>query len=252
MKFEEKLNELISEAEVPDELAPHNIAKMLKAQNARSKMESEHRTSKSGPNISVLRRTIIIRTIAAAAACAVFVFGMTAYNHNRIEQETLEDQITFKALPPVSYDEYDDLFNIYTGIDLNGSNSSADSDKPIEETTIPDNTEEPIVYSQKAPNESFSELSSYDFTDKEKYGENVSEADVIKTDGEYIYCLKGSTLTIISLDTMEIVSTVESSLTPPIEIYKDGGKVFLISSDTEEIQIIDSSTARAVTEYPPA
>nr|MDE7288126.1 beta-propeller domain-containing protein [Oscillospiraceae bacterium] len=249
MKFEEKLNELISEAEVPDELAPHNIAKMLKAQNARSKMESEHRTSKSGPNISVLRRTIIIRTAAAAAACAVFVFGMTAYNVNRAEQEKLEDQIRYGDVnPPVSYDEYGDLYTTYTGIDLNGSNSSADSDKPIEETTIPDNTDEPIVYSPKAPDESFSELPAYDFTDKDKYGENVSEADVIKTDGEYIYCLKGSTLTIISLETMEIVSTVESSLDPPVEIYKDGDKVFLISSDTEEIQIINSSTASAVTE----
>lgn len=249
MKFEEKLNELISEAEVPDELAPHNIAKMLKAQNARSKMESEHRTSKSGPNISVLRRTIIIRTVAAAAACAVFVFGMTAYNVNRAEQEKLEDQIRFGDVePPVSYNEYGDLYTTYTGIDLNGSNSSADSDEPIEETTIPDNTDEPIVYSQKAPDESFSELPAYDFTDKNKYGENVSEADVIKTDGEYIYCLKGSTLTIISLETMEIVSTVESSLDPPVEIYKDGDKVFLISSDTEEIQIINSSTASAVTE----
>ncbi|MDE6596205.1 MAG: beta-propeller domain-containing protein, partial [Oscillospiraceae bacterium] len=248
MKFEEKLNELISEAEVPDELAPHNIAKMLKAQNARSKMESEHRTSKSGPNISVLRRTIIIRTAAAAAACAVFVFGMTAYNQNRIEQEKLDAQIPFEAVPPVSYDEYDELYTIYTGIDLNGSNSSADSDKPIEETTIPDNTDEPIVYSDKTHDESFSELPAYDFTDKNKYGENVSEADVIKTDGEYIYCLKGSTLTIISLETMEIVSTVESSLDPPVEIHKDGDKVFLISSDTEEIQIINSSTASAVTE----
>ena len=242
MKFEEKLNELISEAEVPDELAPHNIAKMLKAQNARSKMESEHRTSKSGPNISVLRRTIIIRTAAAAAACVVFVFGMTAYNANRAEPE-LDKPITFEDVP-----SYDDLYKIYTGIDLNGSNSSADSDKPIEETTIPDDTDELIVYSGKTPGESFSELSSYDFTDKDKYGENVSEADVIKTDGEYIYCLKGSTLTIISLETMEIVSTVESSLDSPVEIYKDGGKVFLISSDTEEIQIIDSSTASAVTE----
>lgn len=249
MKFEEKLNELISEAEVPDELSPQSIAKMLKAQNARSKMESEHRTSKSGPNISVLRRNIIIRTAAAAAACAVFVFGMTAYTRNRIEQEKLDDQIKYQGVePPVSYDKYDDLYSIYTGIDLNGSNSSADSDKPIEETTIPDNTEEPITYSRKAPDESFSELSSYDFTDKDKYGENVSEADVIKTDGEYIYCLKGSTLTIISLDTMEIVSTVESSLDPPVEIYKDGDKVFLISSDTEEIQIINSSTASAVAE----
>lgn len=250
MKFEEKLNELISEAEVPDELSPQNIALMLKRQNARSKMESEHKNVKTGPNISVLRRTIIIRTVSAAAACAVFVFGMTAYNQNRIEQEKLDEQISYEdvVVPP----SYGELYTIYTGIDLNGSNSSADGDKPIEdpdaETAIPDETGQPIEYSQKAPDESFSELSSYDFTDKDKYGENVSEADVIKTDGEYIYCLKGSTLTIISLETMEIVSTVESSLDPPMEIYKDGGKVFLISSDTEEIQIINSSTESAVAE----
>lgn len=253
MKFEEKLNELISEAEVPDELSPQNIAKMLKAQNARSKMESEHKSVKSGPNITVLRRNIIMRTAAAAAACAVFVFGMTAYDRNRIDQEKLDDQIKYEGVkPPVSYEEYGDFYNVYTGIDLNGSNSSADGDKPIDdpsaETSIPDGTDEPIAYSQKAPDEGFSELSSYDLADKEKYGENVSEADVIKTDGEYVYCLKGSTLTVISLETMEIVSTVESSLDPPIEIHKDGDKVFLISSDTEEIRIINSSTENAVAE----
>lgn len=248
MKFEEKLNELINEAEVPDELSPQNIAKMLKAQNARTKMESEHKTSKAAPNISVLRRTIIIRTVSAAAACAVFVFGMTAYNEHRIEQEMLDEQISYKDV--VTPDSYDDLYNIYTGIDLNGSNSSADGDKPIDDPdeAIPDETDQPIERSQNAPEESFSELSAYDFPDKEKFGVNVSEADVTATDGEYVYCLKGSTLTIISLETMEIVSTVDSSLDPPIEIYKDGDKVFLISSETEEIQIINSSTASAVTE----
>lgn len=243
MKFEEKLNELISEAEVPDELSPHNIAQMLKAQNARSKMESEHKISKSGPNISVLRRTIIIRTAAAAAACAVFVLGMTAYTKNRVEPE-LDKPIDFVALPP---DSYDDLYNIHIGIDLNGSNSTDDGDKPIEDD-ITDNSGQPIEHYQKDSDESFSEISSYDFPDKDKYGENVSEADIIKTDGKYIYCLKDSTLTIISLETMEIVSTIESSLNPPVEIYKDGDKVFLISRETEEIQIIDSSTASAVTE----
>lgn len=253
MKFEERLNELISEAEVPDELLPQNIAQMLKAQNAQSRMESEHKNVKSGPNITVLRRNIIIRTAAAAAACAVFVFGMTAYNQNRIDQEKLDEQIKYEGVkPPVSYDEYADLYDMYTGIDLNGSNSTEDGDKPIDdpsaETAIPDNTDEPIVYSQKAPDEGFSELSSYDFTDKDKYGENVSEADVIKTDGEYIYCLKGSTLTIISIETMEVVSTIESSLDTPVEINKDGDKIFLISPETEEIQIIDSITENAVTE----
>ncbi len=249
MKFEEKLNELINEAEVPDELSPQNIAKMLKAQNARSKMESEHKNVKTGPNISVLRRTIIIRTVSAAAACAVFVFGMTAYNQNRIEQEKLDDQIKYEDIDVVVPNSYGDWYNIYTGIDLNGSNSPADGDKPIDdtETAIPDG-EEPIERSPQMPDESFSELTAYDFPDKENYGENVSEADVIKTDGKYIYCIKGSTLTIISLETMEIVSTVDSSLDPPVEIYKDGDKVFLISSETEEIQIINSSTESAVAE----
>lgn len=249
MKFEEKLNELINEAEVPDELSPQNIAKMLKAQNARSKMESEHKNVKTGPNISVLRRTIIIRTVSAAAACAVFVFGMTAYNQNRIEQKKLDDQIKYEDIDVVVPNSYGDWYNIYTGIDLNGSNSPADGDKPIDdtETAIPDG-EEPIERSPQMPDESFSELTAYDFPDKENYGENVSEADVIKTDGKYIYCIKGSTLTIISLETMEIVSTVDSSLDPPVEIYKDGDKVFLISSETEEIQIINSSTESAVAE----
>ncbi|MCM1329303.1 MAG: beta-propeller domain-containing protein [Ruminococcus sp.] len=245
MKFEEKLNELISEVPVPDELSPHNVAKMLKAQNAHSKMESEHKTSKANPNISVLRRTIIIRTVSAAAACAVFVLGMTVYNDRRAEQEMLEEQISYKDV--VTPDSYDDWYNIYTGIDLNGGNSPADGDQPIDDEPIPDDTE-PIEYSRKNPNESLSELTAYDFPDKEKFGENVSRADVTVTDGKYVYCLKGSTLTVISLETMEIVSTLDSSLDPPIEIYKDGDRVFLISSETEEIQVISGSTDKAAAE----
>ena len=40
MTFEERLNELIDEVEVPDELSPENIALMLKAKTTQSKMET--------------------------------------------------------------------------------------------------------------------------------------------------------------------------------------------------------------------
>lgn len=257
MKFEERLNELINEAEVPDELSPQNIAQMLKAQSARSESEARPVITRQTSNASALRRTIIMRTAAAAAACAVFAVGMAAYNQNRSEQNEIESRISYEATSPVSYDE---LYSTYVGIDLNrgNDNDNPDSDAPIEDdptgtgTTAPENfPEEPIAYTT-APAESFTDSSSYDFTDKEKYGKNVSEADIVKSDGKYVYCLKGKTLTIISLETMEIVSTFESSLDPPIEIYTDGDKIILISSETKEIIVADGGSASAVTNIPEA
>lgn len=258
MKFEERLNELINEAEVPDELLPQNIAQMLKAKSAGSTSESRPAAARQDSNASALRRTIIMRTAAAAAACAVFAVGMTVYNQSRSEQKEIESRISYEATSPVSYDE---LYSTYVGIDLNSGNDNdkPDSDTPIEDdqtgtgTTAPENfPEDPIAYSGTTPAESFTDTSAYDFADKEKYGKNVSEADIVKSDGKYVYCLKDRTLTVISLETMEIVSTFESSLDPPIEIYIDGDKIILISSETEETFVADGGSASAVTNIPEA
>ena len=243
MKFEERLNELISEAPVPDELSPQNIAKMLKAKSAQSKMESEHKNIKSSPNIHAQRRTIIMRTAAATAACAVFAVGMIAYNSSREEQIRIEDRTHYEAIPPVSPDSYDDLYNMYTDIYLNEDTNRSDgygNDTAIGDE--PASGEQPIEHSETQPKETLPDLSAYDFTD---YGLNVSEADIVKCDGNYIYCLKDDTVYIISLETMEVVSKIESTLNPPVEIYIEGDRVILISKETEEIQVISSGTDKA-------
>lgn len=256
MKFEERLSELINEVEVPDELSPQNIAQMLKEHSAEA--HTEQRQTRPASNVTALRRTIIMRTAAAAAACTVFAVGMAAYNQSRDGQNDIDERINYEATSPVSYD---DLYNIHVGIDLNGGNDTGDpdSDTPIEDaptgtgTTAPENhQDEPIAYSETTPKESFTDTSSYDFADKEKYGKNVSEADIVKSDGKYVYCLKDNILTIISLDTMEVVSTFESSLDPPIEIFIDGDKLILISSETEDIQVVNGGTTGAVTNIPEA
>lgn len=224
MKFEERLSEIINEVEVPDELLPQNIAGMLRE---RSKV-SVKETSKNVSRDSAQRRAIIIRTSAAIAACAVFAVGMLAYGGERESQKQLEAPIEYEATSP---DSYDTLYKIYTGITLNGG------DAPDSERTVGDET-------AGIPGERISDDGTVndhtDFSDP-----NISEADIVKTDGNYLYCLKGSTLCIISLETMEVVSEIESSLEPPVEIYIEGDRLILISKEKEELYIIDNGTPKA-------
>ncbi len=223
MKFEERLTELMNEVDVPEELSPQNIALMLKEKSSQSKMEAEHRYTKSAPSISAQRRNIIMRTAVATAACAVFAVGMWAYNQSMADQQQLEAPAEYEAVSPESYD---DFYNIYTGITLeqNGTDK-IDSDLTIDETTQPD-TENDV---------------SFDYI--EYNGKEISEADVVKSDENYIYCLKDGILYIISKETMEVVSEIESDVNPPVEIYIEGDKVILVSSETEEVHELTSSEA---------
>lgn len=127
-----------------------------------------------------------------------------------------KEQVQLEA--PISYeavspDSYDTLYNIYTGITLKGGEAS-DSDRTIDEEAL--------------------------------------DADIVKTDENYMYCLKGSTVYIISLETMEVVSEIESSLDPPAEMYIEGEKLILISKEKEEVYIVNGGNKTAVTEPPKA
>lgn len=224
MKFEERLSEIVNEVEVPDELLPQNIAEMLRERSAASVKETHKNVSRD----SAQRRAIIIRTSAAIAACAVFAVGMLAYGGERESQKQLEAPIEYEATSP---DSYDTLYKIYTGITLNGGNAP-DSERTVGEETagIPDAR----ISDDGTVND------HTDFSDP-----NISEADIVKTDGSYLYCLKGSTICIISLETMEVVSEIESSLEPPVEIYIEGDRLILISKEKEELYVIDNGTPKA-------
>lgn len=225
MKFEERLTELMNEVDVPDELSPQNIALMLKEKSSQSKMEAEHRNTKSAPSISAQRRTIVMRTAVATAACAVFAVGMWAYNENMAAEQQLEAPIEYEAVSP---ENYDDFYNIYTGITLEQNGTAEnDSERTIDETT----TQAPDTENDAA----------FDYI--EYNGMNISESDVVKSDDNYIYCLKDGILYIISKETMEVVSEIESEVNPPVEIYIEGNKVILVSSETEEVHEFTSTEA---------
>ncbi|MBR4095772.1 MAG: beta-propeller domain-containing protein [Oscillospiraceae bacterium] len=224
MKFEERLTELMNEVDVPDELSPQNIALMLKEKSSQSKMEAEHRYTKTAPSISAQRRSIIMRTAVATAACAVFAVGMWAYNESMASQEQIEAPVEYEAVSPESYD---DFYNIYTGITLEQNGTADDnSDRTIDETVTQPVTENDVPFDYIEYN-----------------GKNISESDVVKSDENYIYCLKDGILYIISKETMEVVSEIESDVNPPVEIYIEGDKVILVSSETEEVHEFTSDIA---------
>ncbi len=234
MKFEERLNELINEAEVPDELLPQNIAAMLKANNSQSHAGAEKKNIKLSSNAYAQRRTIIMRTAAATAACAVFTVGMIMYNGSREESQQIEERIEYEAVSPNSYD---DLYNIYTDIYLNGSSDRRQSDGYGDDTTIEEESPsdgQPIEHSGTSVTETPPDISAYDFTDYDGLNVSVSEADIVKCDDSYMYCLKDKTLYIVSLETMEVVSEIECSLDPPIEVYIEGDNVVIVSTETGE------------------
>ncbi len=240
MKFEERLNELINEAEVPDELLPQNIAAMLKANNAQSHSGAEKKNIKCSAGVHAQRRTIIMRTAAATAACAVFTAGMLMYSGSRQEQEQIEERIEYEAVSPNSYD---DLYNIYTDIYLNGSGDGQKTDGYADDTTIDEefSGEQPIEHSGEV-SEAPPDISAYDFTDYDGLNVSVSEADIVKCDGGYMYCLKDKTLYIVSLETMKAVSQIDCAFDPPIEVYIEGDNLVIVSTETGEKQTISNAS----------
>ena len=238
MTFEERLNELIDEVEVPDELSPENIALMLKAKTTQSKMETEHINIKSVPSVHAQRLRIIKMTAASVAACAVIGTGLIAYNsHNESKIGTIDETIEYNAISP---NDYEDLYSIYTGIYFSADPEQEDKDNAPE---ADDNNENvpAILDAPTEPEDTLSELSAYDFQGAAKGLAN--DADIVKTDGTNLYCISDGKLYIVSLDTMEIVSVIENKLSPPVELYIDGDRLILVSKENEEIQIVESSSS---------
>lgn len=210
MKFEERLSEIINEAEVPDELLPHNIAAMLREKGTRTNRYAGYEYKDKN---TARRRIIIFRTSAAAvAACAALAVGIAALPVSENNPSQFEAPIDYEATSP---DSYDALYNIYTGITLNGS-AGTDSEITLDEAA-------------RSGDNAADGCSSGDFTDS-RTGK-VSGADIMKIDGNYMYCLKDKTLYVISLETMEAVSETECSSEPPTEMYIDGGRLILISKE---------------------
>lgn len=246
MSFDNKLSAMLEDIEIPEELSPENIEAMLmrvNPQTAEHTVKERNITAKRSSN-----RIVIMRTIAAAAACVALAAGFWAFTDNTDTAPIeLEDEIEYEAVKSV--ETYDELYNIYTGIYLrNSENNTAQNGDGVEigtsETAItqagtqtPQLTEPPVVSSvpaetiTTAPAET--EISAIQTGEEFVTGgetADLSGADIITNAGDCIYYISSDTLYTVSRLDMTILSSIELSHSPT-DMYCQNGSLVILSGE---------------------
>lgn len=179
----DKLRSEIEKINVPDELLPENIALMLKAKTAKRITKTSGRSSSA-----------VFRTIAAAAACLALAAGFVIYSDKISEPASLDSEIEYKDVS--NPDSYDDLYDIYTQICLNG-------------------------------NASVQEYGSEDDLPENDIADGLTETDILKAENGTIYYINGGSLCTITGDGS--IFSADLGIDSPIDMYIDKDKLVIIS-----------------------
>ncbi len=236
MSFDKKLKIALDDIQIPDELSPANIEAMLRAAG---KQEHKEKSDVDRSKVITAKRTdrsVIMRTLAAAAACVALAAGFTAFRNESQKPVEIESEIEYEA---VQAESYDDLYNIYTGIYLNNSNSntgSAENGDGVEiitdETAITEITTETATETTPPITEAVQtgETDNMPADTLEAVRSDFSDADIVKSDETSIYYICGGTLYVVSKADMAVTAEITSE-NAPFEMYISGNSLVLVSAE---------------------
>lgn len=232
MNFDDKLREMISQAEVPDELKPENIAIMLKTKAVQSGNTSHNKNIITMSSV-VKKKIIMARAAAACAACVALAIGIWAVSDNDNNPVIIDGPVDYEAVTPANYD---DLYSIYTGIYLEDSGRET-PDPDVKKPGITDGSAtggKEITTSVK-PIETVAPVTEEIISSSDEITvDGASKADIVKSDGSYLYYITESKVCIVSLESMEVLSQIEKADVKPFEMYIEGNKLILLSKETQK------------------
>ena len=232
MSFEKDLRKAVESIDIPEELLPVNIEAMLRnADRSAQKNTSADIDRSEKITAKKTNRTIIMRTIAAAAACIALAGGFAAVRQQTAKPVDIESEINYEAVQVQSYDE---LYSIYTGIYLNSEANSetaaAENGDGVE--IITDDTAITDVPAATETTPAITEAPAEDTSRKniDAVCSDFSDADIVKSDDSSIYYICGGTLYVVSKDNMAVKQeiTAEDS---PFEMYVRGNSLVLVSEE---------------------
>lgn len=234
MSFDSELKKALDNIEVPEELMPYNIEAMLRKAGKQEINTAPAEESSVKITAKSAKRTVIMRTLAAAAACVALAAGFTAFREENAKPVEIESQKEYEAVQVQSYDE---LYNIYTGIYLNGSDEAAkgaengdgveiitDEDTANSETGTSETTETTPAITEAAPATKAQETI-------EAVRSDFSDADIVKSNDKCIYYICGGTLYAVSKQDMAVVAEITEE-DPPFEMYISGNSLVLVGEHT--------------------
>ena len=229
MSFEKDLRKAVESIDIPEELLPVNIEAMLRnADRSAQKNTSADIDRSEKITAKKTNRTIIMRTIAAAAACIALAGGFAAVRQQTAKPVDIESEINYEAVQVQSYDE---LYSIYTGIYLNSEANSetaaAENGDGVE--IITDDTAITDVPAATETTPAITEAPAEDTSRKniDAVCSDFSDADIVKSDDSSIYYICGGTLYVVSKDNMAVKQEITTE-NPPFEMYVRGNSLVLV------------------------
>lgn len=232
MSFEKDLRKAVESIDIPEELLPVNIEAMLRnADRSAQKNTSADIDRSEKITAKKTNRTIIMRTIAAAAACIALAGGFAAVRQQTAKPVDIESEINYEAVQVQSYDE---LYSIYTGIYLNSEANSetaaAENGDGVE--IITDDTAITDVPAATETTPAITEAPAEDTSRKniDTVCSDFSDADIVKSDDSSIYYICGGTLYVVSKDNMAVKQEITTE-NPPFEMYVRGSSLVLVSEE---------------------
>lgn len=232
MSFEKDLRKAVESIDIPEELLPVNIEAMLRnADRSAQKNTSADIDRSEKITAKKTNRTIIMRTIAAAAACIALAGGFAAVRQQTAKPVDIESEINYEAVQVQSYDE---LYSIYTGIYLNSEANSetaaAENGDGVE--IITDDTAIIDVPAATETTPAITEAPAEDTSRKniDAVCSDFSDADIVKSDDSSIYYICGGTLYVVSKDNMAVKQEITTE-NPPFEMYVRGNSLVLVSEE---------------------
>lgn len=240
MSFDKKLRNAIEDIEVPAELLPESIEAMLRSRGVQKNITAADRSESIKITAKRTNRSVIMRTIAAAAACVALAGGFAAFRNQNAKPVEIESEINYEAVRMQSYDE---LYNVYTGIYLNSEANSAEGIENgdgveiiPDETAIIGETEPAVTETSPAITEVTLAAETAPPEIAEAARSDFSDADIVKSDSDSIYYICGGTLYVVSKDGMAVTQEIKTENTP-FEMYVRGNSLVLVSavnaSDTQ-------------------
>ena len=232
MSFEKDLRKAVESIDIPEELLPVNIEAMLRnADRSAQKNTSADIDRSEKITAKKTNHTIIMRTIAAAAACIALAGGFAAVRQQTAKPVDIESEINYEAVQVQSYDE---LYSIYTGIYLNSEANSetaaAENGDGVE--IITDDTAITDVPAATETTPAITEAPAEDTSRKniDAVCSDFSDADIVKSDDSSIYYICGGTLYVVSKDNMAGKQEITTE-NPPFEMYVRGNSLVLVSEE---------------------
>lgn len=247
MNFDEKLSMLISEAEIPEQLSPENIALMLKQKTA----DKNKKPSVPAISMKSKKQAMIFRSTAAIAACFALVFGIMAFVNNKgtaLPAGYLDNDVEVR--------EAENYSDVYKGIQdafvKNGKIIDDESNISYPNKTSSDTKGNVITAGTqiKTKAQDINTVVEYSMTSEKVEG--VAEADILRTDGNNLYYIANDALYIVSTNNgkMTLLSKTQRNNIYPVEMYIDQNKLTVISNNVDEVpyQIKQAETTAKASE----